>query len=99
MKRWNYYLVFLLGISFSLFSCSSSEEEALPWFDFGEATYDEPFVGLLKSRPEFLVKSMRRCMNLFPISCLSAGKSLWRWNHGHWTRGSISFWEKTKPEA
>lgn len=59
MKRWNYYLVFLLGISFSLFSCSSSEEEALPWFDFGEATYDEPFVGLLKSRPEFLVKSMQ----------------------------------------
>lgn len=44
----------------SLFiSCSSSEEQhngAL--FDFGVGTYQEPFVGILKSHPKLLVKSL-----------------------------------------
>lgn len=59
MKTINYFLA-LIGIALCLISCSSDkDEQALPWFDFGEATYDEPFVGLLKSRPGILVKSLQ----------------------------------------
>lgn len=58
MKTIRYILI--ISISFFLFACSSNhEEETLPWFDFGKATYEEPFVGLLRNRPEILVKSLK----------------------------------------
>lgn len=47
--------LFLLLLTLCLVSCSSDER---PLFDFGEETFDEPFVGFLKSRPELLVKSL-----------------------------------------
>ena len=41
-------------------SCSSNDEEdATTTFDFGEVSFDEPFVGLLKSRPQILVESLQ----------------------------------------
>lgn len=47
-----------VGFILSFVSCSKPEEK-LPLFDFGSGVYDEPFVGLLKSKPALLVKSMQ----------------------------------------
>ena len=47
----------ILFVVCSLESCKENKEQ-LPLFDFGSETFDEPFVGLLSSRPEILVKSL-----------------------------------------
>ncbi len=47
----------ILFVVCSLVSCKENKEQ-LPLFDFGSETFDEPFVGLLSSRPEILVKSL-----------------------------------------
>lgn len=56
MKTINYFFV---AIGFSLCFLSCAKKETLPCFNFGEAVYDEPFVGLLKNRPCILVKSLQ----------------------------------------
>lgn len=58
MKTIKYFFA-VVGFSLCFLSCSSEKEETLPWFNFGEAVYDEPFVGLLESRPWILVKSLQ----------------------------------------
>lgn len=61
MKSIKYFFI-SMGVILSFFSCSTnnySKEEALPSFDFGEGTYEEPFTGLLKGKPEVLVKSLQ----------------------------------------
>ena len=58
MKHLKTYYILCLIVVF--ISCSSNDEEDTAMtFDFGEATFDEPFVGLLKSRPQILVKSLQ----------------------------------------
>lgn len=61
MKKTFKYTLFLLTIV--LLSCSKKEKH-LETFDFGTGTYNEPFIGVLSSRPSILVKSM----NWFPYS-------------------------------
>ena len=58
MKTIKYFFA-AVGFSLCFLSCSSDKEETLPWFNFGEAAYDEPFAGLLESRPWILVKSLQ----------------------------------------
>lgn len=58
MRIINFKYIFVC-ISLSLCFLSCSQQEVLPCFDFGEDVYDEPFVGLLKSRPSILVKSLQ----------------------------------------
>lgn len=51
-------LYMILGVvTFCNISCSEKEEQ-LPLFDFGSQKYNEPFVGVLSSRPKILVKSL-----------------------------------------
>lgn len=61
MKTPYSYILFLLTLL--LFSCSD-KEKPLDTFDFGTGTFNEPFQGLLSSRPPILVKSL----NWFPYS-------------------------------
>jgi len=49
--------IFVTGIVLCNLSCKEDTEQ-LPLFDFGSETFDEPFVGILSSRPEILVKSL-----------------------------------------
>ena len=58
MKTIKYFFA-VTGVFLCFLSCSWDNEETLPYFNFGEATYKEPFVGLLKSRPKILVKSLQ----------------------------------------
>lgn len=58
MKKSNILFLGAVGFILSFVSCSKPEEK-LPLFDFGSGVYDEPFVGLLKSKPALLVKSMQ----------------------------------------
>ena len=39
-------------------SCSSGDESALSYFDFGSGKYKQPFRSLLKSEPDILVRSL-----------------------------------------
>ena len=53
-------LIIYLCLTVVFISCSSNDEEdATTTFDFGEVSFDEPFVGLLKSRPQILVESLQ----------------------------------------
>ncbi|MDH6344295.1 hypothetical protein M2480_003194 [Parabacteroides sp. PFB2-12] len=49
----------ILLILLACVSCNKEEQENLPLFDFGKSEYEQPFVGLLKSEPSFLVKSLQ----------------------------------------
>ena len=55
MKKVLYILILFMVCSIE--SCKENKEQ-LPLFDFGSETFDEPFVGLLSSRPNILVKSL-----------------------------------------
>lgn len=59
-------IIFAVCIGILTLTSCSSDEIKLP-FDFGEGDFEEPFVGLLKSKPEVLVKSL----DYFPFSLLS----------------------------
>ncbi|HJD53752.1 MAG TPA: DNA/RNA non-specific endonuclease [Candidatus Avibacteroides avistercoris] len=59
-------IIFAVYIGILTLTSCSSDEIKLP-FDFGEGDFEEPFVGLLKSKPEVLVKSL----DYFPFSLLS----------------------------
>lgn len=71
-------LLALLYICCTLFSCAKVDiEEPLSLFDFGKGKFNEPFVGVLKSRPSILVKSL----DWFPFKYMTSdtvyyGKSL-----------------------
>lgn len=58
MRKLLILLVIALGFMLSVVSCSKTEEQ-LPLFNFGSSTYNEPFVGLLKSKPSLLTKSIQ----------------------------------------
>lgn len=53
-----YNITIIIGCIFTFFACSSTPKNDSNMFNFGTYTYDEPFVGLLKSRPKVLVKSL-----------------------------------------
>lgn len=55
MKIASYYWSILI-VPFFFFSCSSEDKETTELFDFGEITYDESFVGLLKNRPSLFIR-------------------------------------------
>lgn len=58
MRKLLILLAIALGFMLSVVSCSKTEEQ-LPLFNFGSSIYDEPFVGLLKSKPSLLTKSIQ----------------------------------------
>jgi hypothetical protein len=55
MKR----TLILLLLAVSAISCSRKETSDTNGFDFGKGKYEEPFRGILKGKPEILVKSLR----------------------------------------
>lgn len=57
MKK--YILIYLLGLLTSGFICSCSDDFITPIHDMGCKTYNEPFVGILKSKPSILEKSLK----------------------------------------
>ena len=50
---------YLLSLFTCIFICSCSEDLTTPIYDMGSKTYEEPFVGLLKSKPSILEKSLK----------------------------------------
>ncbi len=56
MKTIKYFFV-TIGLALCFLSCS--KQEVLSCFDFGDAVYNEPFVGILRNRPSVLVKSLQ----------------------------------------
>ncbi|MDL2309602.1 HNH endonuclease [Parabacteroides sp. OttesenSCG-928-B22] len=52
-------ILIILLVLLACVSCNKEEQENLPLFDFGKSEYEQPFVGLLKSEPSFLVKSLQ----------------------------------------
>lgn len=49
----------LIILSVLLMSCSKTETSQITVFDFGKGEYEEPFRGILKSKPEILEKSLK----------------------------------------
>lgn len=56
MKTNIHYYLFAILISISVCSCSNNF--STPTYDMGSKTYNEPFVGILKSKPSILEKSL-----------------------------------------
>ena len=52
-------LFYLLLVILCCVSCNKPAADELETFDFGKGKYKQPFVGLLKSEPEILVKSLQ----------------------------------------
>ena len=57
MKTNIHYYLFAILISISVCSCSNNF--STPTYDMGSKTYNEPFVGILKSKPSILEKSLK----------------------------------------
>ncbi|MGL5937493.1 MAG: hypothetical protein ACRCY5_02065 [Phocaeicola sp.] len=55
MKNLILSLLMILGCC----SCTNKDNETLPLFDFGKGEYEQPFIGILKSEPNWLVKSIQ----------------------------------------
>ena len=57
MKNLKIFISLFLG--FLLCSCTKNGNKELESYDWGIATYEEPFVGILDSRPSLLVNSLK----------------------------------------
>lgn len=60
MKKIAHHILLAVVAMLIMASCSSNlDNKELPLFDFGTTIYEEPFVGILESKPNILVKSMQ----------------------------------------